>query len=58
VSEESTRQLAAVVRMLGVELGYRVNTYTAENILGRTENCGVNLKPVSCAGFGGNSVFG
>jgi len=27
VSEESTPE-AAVVRMLGVELGYRVNTYT------------------------------
>lgn len=38
VSEESTRQLAAVVRMLGVELGYRVNTYTAETSLAEREN--------------------
>lgn len=30
---ESTRQLSAVVRMLGVELGYRVNTYTADTPL-------------------------
>ena len=30
ISEESNRQLAAVVRLLGAELGYRVNTYTAE----------------------------
>ncbi|HAJ62208.1 MAG TPA: DNA phosphorothioation system restriction enzyme [Cyanobacteria bacterium UBA8543] len=30
VSEDSNRQLAAVVRLLGAELGYRVNTYTAE----------------------------
>lgn len=30
VSEESLRQLQAVVRILGSELSYRVNTYTAE----------------------------
>lgn len=33
VSEESNRQLAAVARLLGAELGYRVNTYTAETPL-------------------------
>lgn len=32
-TEESSRQLAAVVRMLGTELGYRVNTYTAQTPL-------------------------
>lgn len=37
VSAESTKQLAAVVRMLGVELGYRVNTYTAETPLVQRE---------------------
>lgn len=30
VSEESQRQLEAVVRILGSEMSYRVNTYTAE----------------------------
>jgi DNA phosphorothioation system restriction enzyme len=30
VSEESQKQLDAVVRILGSELGYRVNSYTAE----------------------------
>ncbi len=30
VSEESNRQITSVVKMLGAELGYRVNTYTAE----------------------------
>lgn len=38
LSEESTRQLAAVVRMLGIELGYRVNTYTAETPLAERED--------------------
>lgn len=37
VSEESTRQLAAVARLLGTELGYRVNTYTAETTLKERE---------------------
>jgi len=37
VSQESDRQLAAVVRMLGVELGYRVNTYTAKTPLAQRE---------------------
>jgi DNA phosphorothioation system restriction enzyme len=32
-SSASDRQIAAVVRMLGVELGYRVNTYTADTPL-------------------------
>jgi superfamily II DNA or RNA helicase len=38
LSEESTRQVAAVVRMLGAELGYRVNTYTAETTLAERED--------------------
>lgn len=38
LSEESTRQLAAVVKMLGAELGYRVNTYTAETPLAERED--------------------
>jgi DNA phosphorothioation system restriction enzyme len=38
VSAESTRQLTAVVRMLGAELGYRVNTYTADTPLVQREN--------------------
>ena len=38
VSEESTRQIASVVSMLGAELGYRVNTYTAETSLVEREN--------------------
>ncbi len=33
VTEESNRQLAAVARLLGKELGYRINTYTAETPL-------------------------
>ncbi len=37
VSEESNRQLAAVARLLGAELGYRVNTYTAETPLAERE---------------------
>lgn len=36
-SEASDRQIAAVVRMLGVELGYRVNTYTADTPLAERE---------------------
>lgn len=38
LSEDSTRQLAAVVRMLGAELGYRVNTYTAQTPLAERED--------------------
>lgn len=38
VSEESTRQLAVVARMLGAELGYRVNTYTADTPLAERED--------------------
>ena len=34
---DDTRQLAAVVRTLGSELGYRVNTYTAETPLAQRE---------------------
>ena len=37
VSQESDRQLAAVTRMLGVELNYRVNTYTAKTPLAQRE---------------------
>ena len=37
VSAASTRQIAAVVKMLGKELGYRVNTYTAETPLAQRE---------------------
>ncbi|MBE9127223.1 DNA phosphorothioation system restriction enzyme [Coleofasciculus sp. LEGE 07092] len=37
LSEENNRQLAAVTRLLGVELGYRVNTYTAETPLAERE---------------------
>lgn len=37
VSQASDRQIAAVVRMLGVELGYRVNTYTADTPLTERE---------------------
>ena len=33
ISEESLRQLTAVSRLLGHDLGYRVNTYTAETPL-------------------------
>jgi DNA phosphorothioation system restriction enzyme len=32
-SSDSTRQLAAVTHLLGTELGYRVNTYTADTSL-------------------------
>jgi len=38
VSEESQRQLAAVARLLGNDLGYRVNTYTAETTLEERED--------------------
>lgn len=34
---EDRRQLAAVARMLGIDLGYRVNTYTAETSLSERE---------------------
>jgi len=34
---EGDRQLAAVTRLLGVELGYRINTYTAETPLAQRE---------------------
>ena len=37
-SSESTRQLQAVTRILGTELGYRVNTYTAETPLDERED--------------------
>lgn len=37
LSAESNRQLTAVVKMLGAELGYRVNTYTAETPLTQRE---------------------
>ncbi len=37
-SQESDRQLAAVAKMLGVELGYRINTYTAKTPLAQREN--------------------
>ena len=38
VSEESQRQLAAVAQLLGHDLGYRVNTYTAETTLEERED--------------------
>ncbi len=38
VTEETTRQLDAVAQLLGSELGYRVNTYTAETSLDEREN--------------------
>lgn len=38
VTEESQRQLEAVVRILGHELNYRVNTYTAETTLEERED--------------------
>nr|WP_258040615.1 DNA phosphorothioation system restriction enzyme [Pseudanabaena sp. BC1403] len=38
VTEESTRQLDAVAQLMGSELGYRVNTYTAETSLEDREN--------------------
>ena len=37
VDTESTHQLSAVTRILGKELGYRVNTYTAETPLKQRE---------------------
>lgn len=37
VSKETTRQLAAVTRLLGIELGYRINTYTADTPLAERE---------------------
>ncbi len=37
LSQESSRQLAAVTRLLGTELGYRVNTYTADTALAQRE---------------------
>jgi DNA phosphorothioation system restriction enzyme len=36
-SSDSTRQLAAVTHLLGTELGYRVNTYTADTPLTERE---------------------
>lgn len=36
-SQESIRQLEAVTKILGTELGYRVNTYTAETPLAERE---------------------
>lgn len=38
ISAESLRQLAAVARLLGNDLGYRVNTYTAETSLEERED--------------------
>lgn len=38
VSVESGRQLAAVTKLLGTELGYRINTYTAETSLAERED--------------------
>jgi superfamily II DNA or RNA helicase len=38
VSVESGRQLTAVTRLLGTELGYRINTYTAETSLAERED--------------------
>jgi len=38
VTEATTRQLDAVAKLLGSELGYRVNTYTAETSLYEREN--------------------
>lgn len=38
VTEASTRQLDAVAQLLGRELGFRVNTYTAETSLEEREN--------------------
>ena len=37
-SDFSQRQLEAVTKILGAELGYRINTYTAENSLGERES--------------------
>jgi superfamily II DNA or RNA helicase len=38
VSQESYRHLEAITRLLGKELGYRVNTYTAETTLDERED--------------------
>lgn len=38
VSVEGGRQLAAVTKLLGTELGYRINTYTAETSLTERED--------------------
>ncbi len=38
VTAESNRQLAAVAKLLGTELRYRINTYTAETPLAEREN--------------------
>ena len=37
LSQESKHQIAAVTRLLGAELGYRINTYTAETPLAERE---------------------
>jgi len=37
MSEESTRQLVAVVRMLGAELGYRAHLYGRDNLAERED---------------------
>ncbi|MBD2540904.1 helicase-related protein, partial [Coleofasciculus sp. FACHB-SPT36] len=37
-SVESTRQLKAVAKILGEQLGYRINTYTAQTPLSEREN--------------------
>lgn len=37
IDKQSSRQIAAVVKLLGSELGYRVNTYTAETSLSQRE---------------------
>ena len=37
LTQESSRQLAAVTKLLGTELGYRVNTYTADTPLAERE---------------------
>jgi DNA phosphorothioation system restriction enzyme len=37
LSQESQHQIAAVTRLLGAELGYRINTYTAETPLAERE---------------------
>jgi len=38
VTRESGRQLAAVAKLLGAELGYRINTYTADTSLAERED--------------------
>jgi superfamily II DNA or RNA helicase len=37
LSQDSKHQIAAVTRLLGAELGYRINTYTAETPLAERE---------------------